>query len=75
MDNTPKTLAEMAAASAGAMSWMCPRCGGRAWRVVNSYMINGRRRRQRECLNCHTPIQTYEVPVPKGYDLRIIPRD
>lgn len=73
MDEQPKTLAEMAAAARGS-GWECPRCGCRAWRVVNSYMINGRRRRQRECLNCHSPIQTYEIPVPNGCDVVIVPR-
>lgn len=60
------------AAETGNVGWSCPRCGCSAWRVVNSYLINGRRRRQRACLNCHMPIQTYEIPCPKGYDVVLV---
>jgi len=73
-EQRPKTLAEMAAEAAGGSGWVCPRCGCRAWKVSNSYMINGRRRRRRVCLNCNTPIQTYEIPVPDGFDLIVVPR-
>ena len=66
-------LANEAAQTDGIDPWACPRCGCKDWRVVGTYERNGKRRRQRVCRNCHQTIRTYEVPVPPGFDVAIVP--
>jgi hypothetical protein len=66
------SASELAAQSNGADPWACPRCGCADWRVVNTYLIDGKRRRQRACRNCHTPLITYEVPCPNGHSIEAV---
>ena len=73
-EDRPKTLAQMAA-EASENVWLCPRCGGTTWRVINSYMVDGKRRRQRACRVCHQPLQTYEIPAPKGCEVRVVKKN
>lgn len=42
--------------------------------MVGTYVLNGKRRRQRACRHCGTPIRTYEVPVPPGHDVQVVPQ-
>lgn len=71
-----QSLSQLAAESIqseGADPWACPKCGCCDWRVVNTYLRDGKRRRQRACRHCHTPMITLEVPVPKGSRVEIVP--
>lgn len=59
------TLAQLAAGTAGADGWACPRCGCEDWRVEDSYWVTGaqERRRRRFCRNCKQVLHTREVPI------------
>lgn len=52
--------------------WKCPRCGGEVWRVAGTYVRKGMRRRQRACRNCKYSMQTFEVPVPRGFTAIVV---
>lgn len=74
----PKSLSQMAAEAAaqspaGVNPWACTRCGCNDWRVAGTYELNGKRRRQRVCRNCQTPMRTLEIPVPPGHDVVVVP--
>lgn len=67
------TARQLAAQSAGADPWACPRCGCRGpHKVVNSYETGGERKRRRVCRNCNQLIRTVEVPVPDGCQVRVV---
>ncbi len=72
------SLAQMAAQTVnneGGDAWACPRCGCRDWRVVNSHLRGGERRRQRQCRHCGEPLRTLEVPAPDGFTVQIVPEN
>lgn len=72
-----KTLQQLAAEAAGVDLWACPRCGCKGpHRVVNSYESGGERKRRRICRHCKQGlIRTSEVPIPDGYQIRVVPID
>jgi transcriptional regulator NrdR family protein len=72
------TLRELAAAAnaAGPDPWACRRCGCKDWRVVDSRMATGERKRKRVCRHCGQGfIDTSEVPVPEGHKIKVVPAD
>ena len=74
--NERPTAAELQAMSSGKNPWACPRCGcAGPHRVVNSYEVGGERKRRRFCRNCKQLIRTVEVPVPEGFEVRVVPED
>lgn len=68
-------LANDAVQADGLDPWACPRCGCKDWRVVDSRLVGGARKRQRACRHCHTNLPTLEVPVPKGFTVMLVPED
>ena len=67
-----KTLGQYAAA-AGDDPWACRSCGCRHWEVADSRLAGDFRKRERRCRNCKEPMRTYEVPVPEGFTLKVVP--
>lgn len=59
----------------GLLAILCPACGCRDSRVTNVWTVGGTRKRLRRCRNCGTPITTFELPIPDGYDVRVVRRD
>ncbi len=62
------------AMSNGQNPWACRSCGCINWKVKDS-RFNGAepKKRERMCRNCGEPMTTYEVPVPEGFKLAIVP--
>lgn len=44
-------------------SIVCPACGCQDFRISNTWMIHGIRKRLRRCRNCAEPITTWELVV------------
>ncbi len=66
---TPQQLA-----SGNANPWACKGCGCVNWEVRDSRQRGSDpRKRERECRNCGQPLTTFEVPVPAGHKLAIVP--
>jgi hypothetical protein len=68
-------LRTQSAAGEGSDAWSCPRCGCRDWRVINSHLRGGERRRQRACRHCGEPLRTLEVPAPDGFKVQLVADD
>jgi len=74
-----KTLQQMAidanTGEDGRLSIACPQCGCCDSRVTNTWNSGGSRKRLRRCRNCGTPITTFELPIPDGYEVRVVPTE
>jgi transcription elongation factor Elf1 len=57
------TLRQLADKAKGEDAWSCRVCGCRDWRVSNTYINGGVRKRNRICRNCGEPLATIEIPV------------
>lgn len=66
------------AQAAQGISWTCPRCGCKDWRVYDTRQTHdGGPRRLRCCRHCKTPMPnpTQELQVPSGHRVLIVPED
>lgn len=68
-----KSLSQMAIEAGSGI--VCPQCECRDFRVTNVWTSGGSRKRLRRCRNCGTPITTLELPIPEGYEVRVVPTD
>jgi transcriptional regulator NrdR family protein len=53
----------------------CPACGCRDFRVTNTWLGEGSRKRLRRCRNCGEPVTTLEVPVKDGFEIKSVPKE
>lgn len=68
-DSNAKSLSELAGeVDGGSQQWVCPRCGGLRWWVINSYFVasDKTRHRKRECRACHQVLYTRESVIRGG---------
>ena len=76
-DKARKSLEQMSVEAAeveGIDPWACRLCGCRMWSTKDSRPRGeGPRRRLKICRNCGEPITTYELPVPPGHKLAVLP--
>jgi transcriptional regulator NrdR family protein len=54
----------------------CRMCGCMMTEVADSRPTGfASAKRQRQCRNCKEPVTTYEVPVPEGFKVKVVPED